>query len=142
MVETLPIPNLHLEYRIWMAELDFAKEEISIFEQHLVELVSKNTKLAVIAQVEHFRNRFIQEKQVIDHLKHNLHLAEKRLADFVHQMSGIGIDHVRMDNHPRLREEMITFRELFTELKAGFRRFKAACYRGFSVYETPINQKL
>lgn len=128
MVGTVPIPKLHLEYRLWIAELQFAKEEIRIFEHHLEELVSKNFLIEVTAQVEQFQNRFIREKEVIDTLRHDLHGAEVQLVAFVKKLSGMGLESIRMDNHSKLRDQMNTFRKLYGELKQEFRRFEAAWY--------------
>lgn len=125
MTGTLPLPKLHLEYNLWMAELNFAKEEIQIFEKHLTKLVSRYTQTEVTAQIEHFQNSFIRHKEVIDTLKHDLHGAEKQLVNFVKEVSGMTMASFRMDNHGKLRDQMNTFRKLFTELKQEFRHFEA-----------------
>ncbi|HYC27466.1 MAG TPA: hypothetical protein VEB42_01605, partial [Chitinophagaceae bacterium] len=118
------ISSLHLEYQLWTRELIFYKEEIKIFENHLEGLVNRNTGFVVHAQVEHYQNQFILHKEVIDHLKHDLHVSEKQLAAFVHDLSGAGIEGIKMDNHTKLRERMIIFRKLYKELKTEFRRFE------------------
>ena len=125
MFPTVSIRSLHLEYQLWVRELVFYKEEIKIFEDHLEAVNNKNTKKTVRAQVEHFQNQFVLQKEVIDILKHNLNTSEKQLASFVYDMSGMGLESIKMDNHPKLREEMITFRKLYKELKQDFRRFES-----------------
>ena len=124
---TISIPKLHTEYTAWMEELTFYKEEIKIFEHHLELVADKNGDRELMAQVEHFQNVFIRQKEVIDTLKHNLHVSEKQLTAFVKKMSGMGLSSIKMDNHSRLREEMQTFRRLFHDLKTEFRRFEALC---------------
>lgn len=124
MVPTLPIPKLHLEYQIWINELNFAKDEINIFEHHLENVSDDNNSIEVNAQMEHFQNQFILQKEVIDYLKHDLHVAEKQLVGYVKQVYGKGLDYIRMDNHVTLRERMKTFRKLYDELKNDFRRFE------------------
>jgi len=127
MVPTLPIPKLHLEYRLWMNELMFAKEEINIFEHHLENVIDDDNTIEVNAQMEHFQNQFICHKEVIDQLKHDLHVAEKQLVGYVKQVSGMGLDYIRMDNHVTLRDRMKTFRKIYEELKNDFRRFEVEC---------------
>ncbi|HJW16121.1 MAG TPA: hypothetical protein VJ499_03330 [Flavisolibacter sp.] len=124
MYQTVSIPSLHLEYQLWVRELIFYKEEIKIFESHLEELVSRNTRQGVQVQIEHFQNQFICQKEVIDILKHKLNISEKQLAAFVYDLSGGVIDSMRMDNHSELREEILTFRKLYKKLKTDFRRFE------------------
>jgi len=125
MYPTLSIRSLHLEYQLWMNELDFCKEEIRIFEKHLERLVNRNTDITVTSRIERFQNQFIRHLEVIDELKHKLHGSEVQLAGFVRSMSGMGTDSVRMDNHVKLRDDMRRFREIYTELKNDFRRFEA-----------------
>ena len=127
MFPTITIPKLHLEYRLWMNELNFCKEEIRIFEKHLEELVARNTDLVSRSQVEHFQNQFIREKEVIDELKHKLNISERQLAGFVRELSGMGLESIKMDNHGKLRDEMKTFRAIYQDLTDEFRRFEKDC---------------
>jgi hypothetical protein len=124
MVATISIPSLHMEYRLWTRELIFYKEEIKIFEDHLSSLLKRNNKNGVPAQIEHFQNQFILQKEVIDFLKHDLRVSEIQLANFVYELSGEGIDNIKMDNHGKLRERVSTFRKIYREIKNEFRRFE------------------
>lgn len=126
MFPTTTIPKLHKEYENWMRELIFYKEEIKLFEKQLEEVINNNSQTETAAKVEQFQNQFICEKEVIDELKHKLHISEKQLAGFVKEISGLGLESIKMDNHPKLREEMRTFRSIYSELKNNFRKFEAA----------------
>ncbi len=124
MYPTISVPSLHLEHQLWVRELSFYKESIKIFEKHLELLINRNTGRAVRAKIEHFQNQFILQKEVIDELKHRLHVSEKQLAAFVYEMSGTGMDNIKMDKHTELRQEVMVFRKLYNELKEEFRRFE------------------
>lgn len=124
MIATISIRSLHMEYQLWTRELIFYKEEIKIFEDHLEALLKRNNKNGVPAQVEHFQNQFILQKEVIDYLKHDLGVSERQLAGFVYEMSGDGIENIKMDNHGKLRERMGTFRKIYREIKTEFRHFE------------------
>lgn len=126
MFPTISIRSLHLEYQLWIRELIFYKEEIKIFEDHLQELIKRNTSKEVLAHAEHFQNQFICQKEVIDQIKHDLSISEIQLASFVHNLSEEGFDSIKMDNHTKLRDEIITFRKIYKELKTDFRRFETA----------------
>jgi hypothetical protein len=128
MTPTVSIKSLHLEYRLWINELTLYKEEILIFERHLEELVNSYTGENISAEIEKFQNQFICQKEVIDVLKHDLNTSERQLAAFARELSGNALESVKMDNHVRLRERMITFRKLFTELKEDFRRFESEVF--------------
>ena len=125
MVPTISVTSLHLEYQLWIRELIFYKEEIKIFESNLESLIEKNTNKNMRAMVEHFQKQFILQKELIDHLKHDLHVSEKQLASFVHELSGARLENVRMDNHPQLRERIATFRKIYKDMKSEFREFES-----------------
>ena len=122
MFPTVTIPKLHSEYQLWMRELTFYKEEIKIFEHRLEDVINRYNEINVAAKVEQFQNQFIREKEVIDELKHKLHCSEKQLAGFVKELSGLGLESIKMDNHPNLREEINTFRRIFIDLKDRFEK--------------------
>jgi hypothetical protein len=126
MFPTTTIPNLHSEYRLWMEELNFFKEEVGRFEHQLENVINKTTGSEAAAGVEQFQNRFIREKEVIDELKHKLNLSERQLAGFVKKLNGLGLSSIKMDNHTKLRDDMRTCRKLHTELKNAFRKFESA----------------
>ena len=125
MITTLPPRKLHLEYQIWIAELNFDIQLIKIFEDHLAYIVSHNTSKRLLPAIEQFQNQFIRQHEVIDELKHDLNISEKQLAAFVRDMVTIGYENERLDNHPGLRERFFTFRNLFEDLKTRFRHFEA-----------------
>ncbi|HET9826392.1 MAG TPA: hypothetical protein VFP87_13725, partial [Chitinophagaceae bacterium] len=86
---------------------------------------SGNTAKKLMPRIEQFQNQFIRQREVIDELKHDLNISEKQLAQFVRDMSPIGFENERLDNHSELRERFLTFRDLFDDLKARFRQFES-----------------
>lgn len=127
MFPTISITQLHLEYQRWIKELNFYKEEINLFENYLVNIVRSNSNNELGVGVEHFQNQFILQKEVIDYLKHDLRVSEKQLVGFVKELSGLGLENIRMDNHTQLRERMIIFRAIYSDLKKEFRKFEGEC---------------
>jgi hypothetical protein len=127
MIMTLPPRKLHLEYQLWIVELNFDIELIKVFEKHLAVIVSHNTSKRMLPLIEQFQNQFIRQREVIDELKHDLNISERQLAAFVRDMVPIGFENERLDNHSELRERFLTFRNLFEELKTRFRQFEAEC---------------
>ncbi len=124
---TVSLQSLHLEYKLWIAELNFDIEMIRIFEAHLEKIASVNTNnKEVLSKVEHFQNQFIRQREVIDELKHDLHTSEVQLAAFTQEMSTVGYDSERMDNHSGLRERFLTFKKIFSQLKDEFHSFEGA----------------
>jgi len=121
----MPIKNLHLEYKFWMLELNFCSEMIKIFESHLEDILSKNQdKKDILPHIEHFQNQFIRQREIIDELKHDLHISERQLASFTRDMVLVGYEFERLDNHTGLRDKFLTFRKIFSELKEEFHHFE------------------
>jgi hypothetical protein len=126
MVTTMPIKNLHLEYKFWIVELNFYKEMLNIFQSHLEIIVLQNADNKQIRpQVEHFQNQFFLQREVIDELKHDLNISERQLASFTKEMALVGYEFERLDNHSSVRDRFLTFRKLFNELKEEFHRFES-----------------
>ena len=66
------INTLHHQDIDWLRELDFYKGEIAILTKRLEEVISANTETPVTSQVEHFQNKFIVLKEVIETLGHDV----------------------------------------------------------------------
>ena len=126
MVTTMPIRNLHLEYKFWIVELNFFKEMLHIFQSHLAKIIDENRDNKKIGpQVEHFQNQFILHHEVIDELKHDLNISEKQLASFTREMALVGYEFERLDNHSAVRDRFLTARKIFNDLKEEFHRFQS-----------------
>lgn len=125
MITTLPPHKLHLEYQIWITELNFDIQLLKVFEDHLAHLAYHNTSKSMMPRIEQFQNQFIRQREVIDELKHDLNVSEKQLAAFLRDMAPIGYENERLDNHHGLRDKFLTFRSLFEDLKSRFRYFEA-----------------
>lgn len=69
---------LHHQGNDWLRELEFYKDELALLTTRLEEVASKNTDKDVLAQVEHFQNKFVLLRQQIDELKHDVN---KRNSD-------------------------------------------------------------
>lgn len=126
MSTTKPIylKDLHFEHKLWDNQLNFAAEEIKIYEDRLEYLSTRNTDKDMLAKLEHFQNQFIRQKEVIDELKHKIKLHEQELAGFAED-NPIAIDHRHFQDHTGFRDEMNTFNKLFAELKQEFQQYSA-----------------
>lgn len=57
--------------------IGFYRDEITVFEHRLEELVAKNTNKDILAQAEHFQNQFILQKERMDELDHEANLLKE-----------------------------------------------------------------
>lgn len=68
---------LHHQSAEWMREVTFYKEELNILKTRLEDVVARNTDTEVLAQVEHFENKFKVLSNNLDGLKHDINLAHE-----------------------------------------------------------------
>jgi hypothetical protein len=119
--------ELHKEYTKWTKALDFYKDEISTFKIRLEEIITRNTKIEITAQVEHFQNQFIRQNEVIDTLKHDIHEAEHKLV-LNAKANNVATDHRKVEEDAALVEQMTMFDKIYQELKTEFNRFAANAF--------------
>ena len=124
MESTVSIDQFHEELQSWKHELSSFKQEIRHFEKHLENMSAKNLPKDLLAQIEHFQNSFICQKEVIDKLRHDL-------PDSRHKVEHIFKNHYLktkdevLHTHDMLNERMDTFRRLYDEVKEDFKRFES-----------------
>lgn len=116
------IDELHFEHRLWSNHMKFYKDELTIFEKRLEELVVRNTKTEVTSQIEHFQNQFIRQRDVAQRLISKCLDHDKFLSNQA-KSNPIAIDHVLFVDHTQLRDDVETFEKIYSELKAEFMSF-------------------
>ena len=118
------ISELHNDHKLWLNTLAFCKEEITILEHRMEEIAKQNTAGEVMAELEHFQNQYIRQREVIDELRHDLKQHENALEKEVRDHP-IAVDHRLFADHAGRREEMATFEKIYRELKEEYMRWLA-----------------
>ena len=72
--------HIYLLCEDWKRELNFFKMEIPMLKERLEEVVSKNTDQEILAQVEHFENKFKIMDSNLDELLHDINLKNDQLS--------------------------------------------------------------
>lgn len=75
------ISALHHQATDWLRELEFYKQEIGILTNRLGEVAEKYTAQEVLAQVEHFQNKFIMLGEQLDILKHDVNQRSEEINE-------------------------------------------------------------
>ena len=118
------LKDLHNDHKAWLSEVKLFDEEMSSFKLRLEEIVSKNTDNDLLAQLEQFQNSLIRHKEVNDTIKHEINKHEQELARFAED-NQVAIDRKYFEDHPDLRDKILTERKLFGELKDKLKDFLA-----------------
>jgi hypothetical protein len=73
------VNSLHLQYRLWIAELNEDINVLRIFNDHLAEVCRKQHNKYTV-QVEALKKRFTEIRNELDEVKHEMHLQKMKLA--------------------------------------------------------------
>lgn len=119
---TKPITQLHIEHNTWLMKLDFYADEVIIMTKRLEEVASKNTAKDILAQVEHFQNQLILQKENIDEIRHAIKDHENYLENRINE-NPTASDHRSVNDHPKMRENVNAFEKIFNELRHEFLAF-------------------
>jgi hypothetical protein len=60
------IADLHSDHKLWLNALGFYKQGVGLLENRLADIARRNTAQEVMAELEHFQNQYIRQKEVID----------------------------------------------------------------------------
>jgi uncharacterized protein (DUF342 family) len=124
MESTVSIDQFQEELQSWKHELSSIKQEIRHFEHHLENMAAKSLPKDLLAQVEHFQNSFICQKEVIDKLRHDLPDSRHKVENIYNSRQDMSTqDGLRA--HDLLSDRMDMFRRIYDEVKEHFKRFES-----------------
>ncbi len=124
MAETVSLKSLHLEYRLWIAELNLDINLIRIFNDRLIEIAAENKTAAAKSTLEDFNQKFNSSRQVIDELRHRMHIEKMNLAAIARENTAPDLSISIPGNYKPIRDDFFSFRVSFNELKSDFLRFE------------------
>jgi hypothetical protein len=115
-MKTVLLTEQHVAYREWLNRLAFYKDELKIMQNRIAEIAERNTKTDVLAQVEHFQNMLIIQKNQIDRLRHDIDKQEEELVSLALK-NPVASDHRRVEFHPEQKQKIELFEKIFNELR-------------------------
>ena len=115
-MKTVLLTEQHVAYREWLNRLAFYKDELKIMQNRIAEIAERNTKTDVLAQVEHFQNMLIIQKNQIDRLRHDINKEEEELVSLALK-NPVASDHRRVEIHPEQKQKIELFEKIFNELR-------------------------
>jgi len=114
----------HEENTEWLKKLDFYKDEISILKGRLEELATKNNAQEVLAEVEHFQNQFIIQRNNIDEIAHKVREHEQSLLEEI-KSNPVAVDHRKVEYHAVEQDLVNSFEKVFHDIREDFNKFSA-----------------
>jgi hypothetical protein len=116
--------ELHFEHKLWASELNLCAEQLKVFQNRLEEVAQKNTNKDILIKVEQLQNQFIIQKNHIDKLLQSFKRDEHHLATLA-QANTTAFDHRLFEDHEQEREEVNTFKSIYSAMKNEFYEFLA-----------------
>jgi len=114
--------NLGVEKHEWLEKIDFYKGELNILQDRLLEVASKNTGAQSSAEVEHFQNQFILQKNNSDELAHKIReYTHHAFEDLKHHEGHV--DSALMVQRKQLGEAVEEHEKILNELRHEFNQF-------------------
>lgn len=121
MNDSITLKSLHLEYRVWIAELNFDINLIRIFSDRLLELAPAYKK-----EVSSFEQKLNSSREIIDEIRHRMHIEKMNLAAIVRDDTTFTYDENKIQaTYKSISESFFKFRVLFNDLKSAFLRFES-----------------
>lgn len=112
----------HAENTEWTNKLNFYNDEIKIMTGRLEEVAAKNSSQEVLAELEHFQNQLIIQKNNIDEALHAVKINEESLQKEVNS-NPVAVDHRKVDYHDTEKDMVESFEKNFNDLRAEFNDF-------------------
>lgn len=126
MKTTEKIYTQHEENKEWASSLSFYTIEIKAMNNRLAEIASKNTSKEILAQVEHFQNQLIIQKEQIDSINHEINISEDAIRNEINK-NETAADHRSIEDHKVVRDNMRSFETIFASLKSELNSFLSKC---------------
>jgi hypothetical protein len=122
MNKTSLITDIHSTNREWLNLISFYQDELMIMERRIAEVVAKNNAVEVLANVEHFQNQvIIQKNHLLDMKGEIVHLEDQITAEIIN--NPVASDHRRHETPVDLSERFGQFRVLFYALRKDLLEF-------------------
>lgn len=119
----LNITGLHLQYRLWIAEMNADIDVLRILNDY-IEIQQTNNDVDLLQHLHHFNNEFCKLRKEIDELRHEMHLNKMKLGVIAkggHQ----SMQKIREElHHKTLAQRYETFKKEFSKTKKEFRKFE------------------
>lgn len=106
----------------WKNSIDFYLDEIKILEERLGEVAQKNNKPSITANVEHFQNQFILQRESLQILRHDVHAQQLKVEADILPKNRLTDEEV-IGNQDFLRDRQQVAEKIFIELRHSFYRF-------------------
>ncbi|MBV9961505.1 MAG: hypothetical protein JO072_04595 [Parafilimonas sp.] len=117
------IMRLHLQYRLWISDLNADINTLRIFDDYLNELKEKNLKADLLKQLKSYNEQFTGIRKELDELRHEMHLTKMKLGA-LSKTNEAEKNIEKAINYKADKEKYKDFRKRFSRLTKEFKKME------------------
>jgi hypothetical protein len=123
IINNKSIRELHFDHELWLAEMDFWKQEIDILDKYLAAVIVTLSDTVSRSEVDHFQNQFFIQRNFINLLKNDVKAQEKLISLLEKDINNRQLQQKKADDEYEIRDKMLTNEKLYNELKISFKKW-------------------
>jgi hypothetical protein len=116
--------SLHLQYRLWIAELNFDINVLRIFGDYLTDLRTRRKEQEVKSKADYFEKTFQTLRTEIDELRHEMHIGKMKLGAFGRDNKPFDYKLFNSENQAPLKKRLSAYKAEFKKINAEFEEFE------------------
>jgi hypothetical protein len=116
--------SLHLQYRLWIAELNFDINVLRIFGDYLTELRTRRKEQEVKSKSDYFEKTFQSLRNEIDELRHEMHIGKMKLGAFARDNKPFDYKIFNAENQAPLKKRLSGYKADFKKVNTEFEEFE------------------
>jgi len=125
MPATPSVMSRHLQYRLWIAELNFDINVLRIFGDYLMEMRSKRKEAEVKTKSDYFEKEFTGLRTEIDELRHEMHIAKMKLGAVARDDKPFDFKQFNKETQAPLKKRLSAYKAGFKKTNIEFGQFEA-----------------
>ena len=115
---------LNYEHFDWLKTIDFYKDDLSVLQKRLAEVSFKNTGKEVMADVEHFQNQIIVQRNNLEELSHGIYEHIHHVVEDSRVHAG-RVAQPLVEEHGQKKDEFQSLMHVIKGLRSEFNHFIA-----------------
>jgi hypothetical protein len=116
------ISNLDSDLNLWEKGLEFYRDELSLLENRLMEVSSRNNKQEAFEGIEHFQNQFMIQRKNIQDIKHAVKNYKNNISSDIHHHDG-QVNTDLIEDGKVLKDKYESFERIMNGLRHEFNAF-------------------
>ncbi len=116
MPSNLSFLNLHLQCRLWIADLNGNINILRIYHDYLQELHTKINNPELAEKIRYVEESFPVLRKDIDELRNELHLLKMKFAGYVRENKIFDNKVYKSTSHAMVQKRFTVFRTMFVKL--------------------------